>query len=292
MRCRVEEHWPITSSCSLEAARLCRQLAISEASEAVLRSLYGIAVFDEERSRDTETPSSWMPLEKDSHSHHNQPSSSQQVGYLTPRATRSLSPGPSSQPQSSQASHAAVSDGDSQGPLRRLAMLARGLDAHKELLGPPSQIIAYWPQERGVSTRDYQSSVVAASARRLENTRSRNQHSGSRQRQRKPRGSEAISHASVVGLASSSQPGFASSQNDPTLVPPSSTDLVVPIVPLGMNLQQSQMQTQPLLGSSQRPRLSQSQQFSQSPGRTMSQPTPSQFGKRQDRKKPKRRGGF
>ncbi|ROT39391.1 hypothetical protein SODALDRAFT_344280 [Sodiomyces alkalinus F11] len=308
LRRRCEECWPVLGSSS--PGRLSRELALSEASEAIMRSSYGVSVFGLGESREMEGPSSWVPMLRQAPNTQTQLGSSQQTGYLTPRTTKSLSPAPSSQtsqvPGSSapSAPGSSIEDGHGRDALERLSMLAHRVNTAKPLPGRPSPVLSYWPEERGVTTEGYRSSIQAASSLRLEEARSKTQRSESRrlQRQRqRGRRAEGFPHGSTMDMASSSQQAPVFSQAAApaiSLAPPSLSDLILPILPPPVvsyqmhTHTQGQGQGQPFAQSSSQIRPS--SQFSQFPGETMSQPVPGQHGRRpqQQKKKPKRRGGF
>ncbi|KAG7152292.1 hypothetical protein HYQ46_011874 [Verticillium longisporum] len=170
LRRHCEELWPATDASP--EAQISRRLALAETVEASIRSLVGVMAFDFTSSETHDGLTSWVPEPKGP----KQPSqavSSQRTVYPTPRATASVSPGPSSHFESSQleSSQSQISQLASQeksvpGALQRLSMLARHVNKEAKIAGPPHPVLSYWPEERGVPMQGYQSSVLMASSQR------------------------------------------------------------------------------------------------------------------------------
>ncbi|KAF3352114.1 hypothetical protein VD0004_g9293 [Verticillium dahliae] len=282
LRRHCEELWPATDASA--EAQISRRLALAETVEASIRSLVGVMAFDFTSSETHDGLTSWVPEPKGP----KQPSqavSSQRTVYPTPRATASVSPGPSSHFESSQlessqsqTSQLASQEKSVPGALQRLSMLARHVNKEAKIAGPPHPVLSYWPEERGVPMQEYQSSVLMASSQRLEAVRSRFQRIESR-RQKRSRIMDGSSQAAIQDIATSSQiPRLPSSPSMPA------RSLVLPPAVS----QQPQIAFRPLLPSSQM--LSSSQL---APAMIMSQTVPGIHGRRpQGKKKAKRRGGF
>ncbi|KAM0335169.1 hypothetical protein ACHAQA_000210 [Verticillium albo-atrum] len=280
LRRHCEELWPVTEGSP--EAQISRQLALAETAEASMRSLFGIAAFDFDTAEGNDGLTSWVPEPK-AVNPESQIGSTQRTAYPTPRATASVSPGPSSQfessqPRSSQTSQPASQDVDVPGALQRLSMLAHHVNTTAKPPGPPHPVLSYWPEERGAPTHGYQSTVLTASSQRLEAVRDRFRRIESR-RQKRSRIMDGSSRAATQDLASSSQlPPLPSSPSMPAramALPPAVS-------------QQPQMAFRPLVSSSQAAPSSQV-----APAMIMSQTVPGVHGRRpQGKKKVKRRGGF
>ncbi|KAM0272579.1 hypothetical protein ACHAQH_008637 [Verticillium albo-atrum] len=280
LRRHCEELWPITDASP--EAQASRRLALAETAEASMRSLFGIVAFDFNTSESNDGLTSWVPEPK-ALKPQSQIGSSQRTAYPTPRATASASPGPSShfessQSQGSQTSQPSSQDNSVPDALQRLSMLARHVNMEAKLPGPPHPVLSYWPEERGVPTHGYQSTVLAASSQRQEAARNRFQRIESR-RQKRSRIMDGSLRAATPGLAMSSQ------------MPPLPSSPSIPARSLAMPpavSQQPQMAFRPLVSSSQAAPSSQV-----APAMVMSQTLPGLHGRRsQGKKKVKRRGGF
>lgn len=293
LRCQLEHSWPVPGSSPRSC--LSRQLVLAEASETILRSSYGVAVLGLGESYGIKGLPSWIPTPRKALKPQTQMDSSQQSGYLTPSASKSVSPAPSSQVLASSAPSAPNSSSeDDQGrdPLERLSMFAHRINTTKQFPGRPSPVLSYWPlEDHGVMTEGYRSSVQTASAVRIKEARGRTQRLESRRLQRRARRVENIPHGSAVGIASSQQAPTSSPGAAPVVAPPSSSELILPILPQPAAPRQMHTQRQPFVSSSQ---IRPSSLFSQFPGQIISQPVPGQHGWRpqQQKKRPKRRGGF
>lgn len=290
------------------AARQSRHLAISEATEAALSSLFAVAVFDTDTARQFDGLRSWVPDPEAPESNNLGLGASQQPSpYLTPRQSQSPSRPSSSQlqlPPSSQASRSPSQDppGNTSCPaLQRLSMLATRLDASRKLPGRAHDVLAFWPERRGAPTAGYQSSVSLSSTQHLAQVR-KAQRAESRRRTKRPRitGLPTSSYAAGDPLGSgafSSQalpPLLRTEQRPAILVAPPpvfASDGPVISGSGGGSIAARRLTKQDHAATSQVPASSQSQGLGLGLG-VMSQPVPGQHGKRPRPVKKKRKGGF
>jgi RNA polymerase I specific transcription initiation factor RRN6 len=289
MRQHVESLW---SSKDLEpAARQSRDLAIAEATEAALSSLFAVAVFDADTASQFDGFRSWVP-DPEAAPERDELAASQRSPYLTPRQSQSPSR-PSSQIGSSQVSRASSQDAGACPALQRLSMLAASLDPSRRVPGRAHNVLAFWPEQRGNPTTGYQSSVGLSSTQHVAQVR-KAQRADSRRRAKRTR---------ITALPSSSimDPTAFSSQALPPLRTERPAILVAPPPVFasdgptigGVGIAARRLLKPDHALSSQVPTSSQSQGMGPLGLGVMSQPVPGQHGRRpRPAVKKKRKGGF
>ncbi|KAH6678902.1 RNA polymerase I-specific transcription-initiation factor-domain-containing protein [Plectosphaerella plurivora] len=286
MRQHIESLW--SSRDLAPAAQQSRDLAIAEATEAALSSLFAVAVFDIDTAIQFDGLRSWVP-DPEAAADRDDLGASQRSPYLTPRQSQSPSR-PSSQLGSSQVSRASSQDVGSCPALQRLSMLAASLDPSRRVPGRAHDVLAFWPEYRGAGTTGYQSSVALSSTQHVAQVR-KAQRADSQRRKKRTRITALPSSSVMDPTAFSSQalPPLRTERPAILVAPPPVFASDGPVI--GGGVAARRLLKPEYTMSSQMPASSQSQGIGMGLG-VMSQPVPGQHGKRPRPAKKKRKGGF
>jgi RNA polymerase I-specific transcription initiation factor RRN6 len=165
---------------------------------------------------------------------------------------------------------------------RRLQLLAPSLRSDATGIPKPSNVLSYWPSERGLDTSDYISSVAVASDRQFDEARQRLQRIEARRK----------AHAEKYRRPAFMRQGFPSDPaadpgQDPRSGSGSGSSQQLPVLQPQVQVRTAMPAPTQIMSSQQPPTSSQT-----GPPIAMSQPAPGAFGDRKKAKKAKKKSGF